>query len=316
MHGSDRQRINLPNTDITVSSLCLGGNVFGWSADESTSKAILSAYVAGGGNFVDTADVYSEWITGNSGGESETIIGNWLQKTGNRDQMVIATKVAKYSKRPGLSASNIKAAVENSLRRLQTDYLDLYYAHEDDRETPLEETLGAFNELVETGKVRYIAASQYSGARLIEALELSRTNGFAPYVALQVEYNIMARKNFESDAEPALAASGLSAIPFFGLARGFLSGKYRPGVEINSVRAGGVKDFQNDRGWKVLAALDEIASAHSAPVAAISLAWLRAQKTVCVPIASARTLEQLQEIMQVVSLSPDEVELINTASNL
>jgi aryl-alcohol dehydrogenase-like predicted oxidoreductase len=309
-----KHHINLANTDIAVSPLCLGGNVFGWSADERTSKAVLSAYAAHGGNFVDTADVYSVWMTGNSGGESETIIGNWLQESGNRDQMVIATKVAKYAKRPGLGASNIKAAVEESLRRLQTEYIDIYYAHEDDHGTPLEETLGAFNDLVVSGKVRYIAASQYTGARLTEALKVSRTNGFASYVALQTEYNIMERNVFESDAAPALETAGLSALPFFGLARGFLSGKYRPGVKVDSVRASGVKDFQNDRGWKVLATLDEIASAHSSSVAAISLAWLRAQKTVSVPIASARTLEQLQEIMQIVSLSSEEVGLISSAS--
>jgi aryl-alcohol dehydrogenase-like predicted oxidoreductase len=191
-------RVNIPRTDLKVSPLCLGGNVFGWSADEASSKTILSDFVTRGGHFVDTADVYSGWKTGNSGGESETIIGNWLKESGNRNQMIIATKVAKYSRRPGLSASNIKAAVEDSLSRLQTDYIDIYYAHEDDQKTPLEETLRAFNELVESGKVRYIAASQYTGARLTEALATSKANGFASYIALQNEYNIMARDLFES----------------------------------------------------------------------------------------------------------------------
>jgi aryl-alcohol dehydrogenase-like predicted oxidoreductase len=307
-------RVNIPRTDLKVSPLCLGGNVFGWSADEASSKTILSDFVTRGGNFVDTADVYSGWKTGNSGGESETIIGNWLKESGNRNQMIIATKVAKYSRRPGLSASNIKAAVEDSLSRLQTDYIDIYYAHEDDQKTPLEETLRAFNELVESGKVRYIAASQYTGARLTEALATSKANGFASYIALQNEYNIMARDLFESDSAPVLEANGISAIPFFGLARGFLSGKYRPGVTVDSIRAAGVKDFQNDRGWRVLSVLDQIAKEHKAPVAAISLAWLRVQKTVSVPIASARTLEQLREIMEFVSLSPEEIDRISSAS--
>jgi aryl-alcohol dehydrogenase-like predicted oxidoreductase len=307
-------QVNIPKTDLMVSPLCLGGNVFGWSANEASSKNILSEFVAQGGNFVDTADVYSEWKTGNSGGESETIIGNWLEESGNRDQMVIATKVAKYSKRPGLSPANIKAAVDDSLRRLQTDYIDIYYAHEDDQKTPLEDTLRAFNELIENGKVKHIGASQYTGARLTEALATSRANGFASYIALQNEYNIMARHLFETDSAPVLEANGISAIPFFGLARGFLSGKYRPGVTVDSVRAAGVKDFQNDRGWRVLAVLDQIANEHGASVAAVSLAWLRSKKTVSVPIASARTLEQLREIMEFVTLSPEEVELIDSVS--
>lgn len=304
-------RINVPKTELKVSPLCLGGNVFGWSADETDSKAILSEFFSKGGNFIDTADVYSEWVPGNVGGESETIIGNWMKESGNRDDVIIATKVAKYSKRPGLSASNIKLAVEDSLRRLQTDYIDIYYSHEDDGKTPLEETLGAFNELVESGKVQYIAASNYSGARLTEALLVSAVNGFAPYIAIQNEYNVVAREPFETDIAPVVKSEGISAIPYYGLARGFLTGKYRPGVSVDSVRAEGVKRFQNERGWKVLATLEEIAKAHNASMSAIALAWLRAQETVSVPIASARTLDQLHELMQFVQLSPEELNIID-----
>ncbi len=307
-------RINILKTDLHVSPLCLGGNVFGWSADEVTSKTILSNFFANDGNFIDTADFYSEWKSGNTGGDSETIIGNWLKENGNRDQMVIATKVAKYSKRPGLNAPNIKLAVEDSLRRLQTDYIDIYYAHEDDNKTPLYESLGALNELVVSGKVRYIAASNYSGARLTEALVASATNGLASYVAIQNEYNILARERFEIDIAPVVESEGISAIPYYGLAKGFLSGKYRPGIAVDSVRAEGVKGFQNERGWKVLAILDEIAKAQRVSLPAVALAWLRGQESVSVPIASARTLEQLNELMQFVLLSPEEMSLINAAS--
>ena len=307
-------RIPLLKTDLQISALCLGGNVFGWSADEATSKTILSDFYANGGNFVDTADVYSEWKSGNTGGDSETIIGNWMKESGNRDQMIIGTKVAMYSKRPGLSAANIKLAVEDSLTRLQTDYLDLYYAHEDDEKTPLEETLGAFNELVISGKVKYIAASQYSGTRLSQALAVSQANGFASYVAIQNQYNILEREPFETDMKPVLETNGMSAIPFFGLARGFLSGKYRAGVTVDSVRAGGVVDYQNERGWKVIAALGEIAKVHNSSTAAVALAWLRAQKNVGVPIASARTAEQLVELMEIVELSPEELASIDVLS--
>jgi len=307
-------RLRLPKTNLEVSPLCLGTNVFGWSADEETSKRILSTFFSKGGNFLDTADMYSEWKPGNVGGESETIIGNWLTETGNRDQIVLASKVAKYSKRRGLSAQNIKAAAEDSLRRLQTDYLDIYYAHEDDETTPLEESLSALNDLVQSGKVRYVAASNYSGARLAEALAISVKLGFAPYIAIQNNYNILTREPFETDVAPELQTEGISAIPFYGLARGFLSGKYRPGVSIDSVRAEGVKQFQNERGWKVLAALEELAKSHGVSLSAVALAWLRGQETVSVPIASARTLGQLEEIMETVLLSPDELQIINQAS--
>jgi len=304
-------RITLPKTELSVHPLCLGGNVFGWSADESESFAVLDAYVEAGGNFIDTADVYSEWKPGNTGGESERIIGKWMKARGNRSQMVIATKVAKLSTRPGLSAANIRVAAEDSLSRLQTDYIDLYYAHEDDTKIPLTQTLEAFNALVVDSKVRYIAASNYSAARLREAIHISQTYNWASYVALQNHYNLLERKEFESDVAPALSSMGISALPYFGLARGFLSGKYAAGAKIDSVRADGVSEYQNERGYAAVARLEELAKAHNAPVSAIALAWLRAQSVVSTPIASARTVDQLKEIVRVVNLTSDEVESLS-----
>ena len=304
-------RIALPKTELSVHPLCLGGNVFGWSADESESFAVLDAYVEAGGNFIDTADVYSEWKPSNTGGESERIIGKWMKARGNRSQMVIATKVAKLSTRPGLSAANIRSAAEDSLARLQTDYIDLYYAHEDDTKIPLTQTLEAFNALVVDSKVRYIAASNYSAARLREAIHISQTYNWASYVALQNHYNLLERKEFESDVAPALSSMGISALPYFGLARGFLSGKYAAGAKIDSVRADGVSEYQNERGYAAVARLEELAKAHNAPVSAIALAWLRAQSVVSTPIASARTVDQLKEIVRVVNLTSDEVESLS-----
>lgn len=304
-------RITLPKTELSVHPLCLGGNVFGWSADESESFAVLDAYVEAGGNFIDTADVYSEWKPSNTGGESERIIGKWMKARGNRSQMVIATKVAKLSTRPGLSAANIRVAAEDSLSRLQTDYIDLYYAHEDDTKIPLTQTLEAFNALVVDSKVRYIAASNYSAARLREAIHISQTYNWASYVALQNHYNLLERKEFESDVAPALSSMGISALPYFGLARGFLSGKYAAGAKIDSVRADGVSEYQNERGYAAVARLEELAKAHNAPVSAIALAWLRAQSVVSTPIASARTVDQLKEIVRVVNLTSDEVESLS-----
>jgi len=305
------QRITLPKTELSVHPLCLGGNVFGWSADEAQSFAVLDAYAAAGGNFIDTADVYSEWKPGNVGGESERIIGNWMKARGNRSEMIIATKVAKLSTRAGLSAANIRAAAEESLSRLQTDYIDLYYAHEDDSKIPLTQSLEAFNALVVDGKVRYIGASNYSAARLREAIHISQTYDWAPYVALQNQYNLLDRKDYETDSAPALSALGISALPYYGVARGFLSGKYSAGMTIDSVRAGGVADYQNDRGYAAIARLQELSDDHSAPMAAIALAWLRGQSTVSTPIASARTVEQLAEIVQVVELSSAEIESLS-----
>ena len=300
-------RIPIPKTELSVYPLCLGGNVFGWSADEAQSHDVLDAYTSHGGNFIDTADVYSEWKDGNSGGDSEAIIGSWLKKRGNRSEVVIATKVAKLSTRPGLSAANIKAAIDDSLKRLQSDYIDIYYAHEDDQNTPLEETLGAFDEIVKSGKVRYIAASNYNSARLKEAIEISKANNFVQYIAIQNHYNLLERKDYESDMAPALKDLGLSGIPFFALARGFLSGKYRKGATVESVRAGGVANYLNDAGYALLEKLDVLAKSHNASVSAIAIAWLRAQPTISAPIASARTVAQLNEIVPIVNLTNEEL---------
>ena len=305
--------LTIPETDLVVHPLCLGGNVFGWTADEKQSHEVLSAYASHGGNFIDTADVYSEWKEGNKGGESETIIGTWLQSR-DRSKFVIATKVAKLSTRAGLRPENIIAACNDSLKRLQTDYIDIYYSHHDDAEVPIAETLGAYAQLISEGKIRYIAASQHTGLRLQEALNISKEQGLPTYIALQDQYNLMERNPFESEQQAVLATNGLSALPFFSLARGFLSGKYRPGVTVDSVRADGVKEYQTDKGWAVVAALDEIAKAHNSSVSAIALAWLRSNPQVSTPIASARTVEQLIEIIEVVHLSDFEVKKLNAAS--
>ena len=299
--------ITIPKTDLKVHPLCLGGNVFGWSADEAQSFAILDAYVAAGGNFIDTADVYSEWKPGNTGGDSETIIGNWMKARDNRSKIVIATKVAKFSKRPGLSPDNIRSAARDSLHRLQTDYIDLYYSHEDDEKVSLVDTLQAFNELVTDGKVRYIGASNFTADRLKASLATSVENNFAQYSAIQNHYNLLERSEYESDMAPALSELGISSLPFFGLARGFLTGKYREGVTVDSVRAGGVAAYQNERGWKTVAKLEEMATAHNTSIAAVALGWLRGQSTVSTPIASARTVDQLNEIISIVQLLPSEI---------
>jgi aryl-alcohol dehydrogenase-like predicted oxidoreductase len=258
--------------------------------------------------------MYSSWKEGNVGGESETIIGNWMKKQGNRDQMVVATKVAKLPTRPGLNPANILAACDDSLKRLQTDHIDIYYAHHDDPEIPLEDVLGAFAQLIAEGKVRYIAASQYTGARLQEALDVSAKHNLPSYIALQDQYNLVSRNPFETEQQPVLAANGISVIPFYGLARGFLSGKYREGKVVESVRAEGVKEFATPKGYQILSVMDEIAAAHKSSVSAVSLAWLRSNPQLSTPIASARTVEQLEEIVQVIDLAADEVAALNKVS--
>jgi len=285
----------------------------GGAATKEESIGVLDAYAAHGGNFIDSADMYSEWVPGNSGHDSEAIIGEWMKSKGNRDQMVIATKVSKLSTRPGLSAANIKAAVDESLAALQTDYIDVYYAHSDDETVPLTETLQAFTDLINAGKVRYIAASNYTGARLQEALDVSNANGLAKYTGLQNLYNLLDRNEYESDVAAVVEKNGLWGAPFYGLAKGFLSGKYAPGVKIE----GSARDttvYQNDRGWAVVDAVRDIAKSHGCSVSAISLAWLRAQTGVTTPIASARNADQLKEIVQVVELSGDELAHLTSLS--
>ena len=306
----------IPLTDLNVFPLSLGGNVFGWTANEEQSFAVLDAYAAAGGNFIDTADMYSSWVPGNSGGESETIIGRWMKSRGNRKKIVIATKVGMLPRLPGLSDKNIQRAAEDSLERLQTDRIDLYYAHEDDRATPLVETLRAFDGLVRSGKVRYIGASNYHGQRLAEAIRTSRREGFAQYVALQPHYNLMERDKYEGELMETVAAEGLGALPYFALASGFLTGKYREGSKVDSKRAEGARNYLNDKGRKVLAALDEIASGRKEAVATIALAWLAAQPSVVAPIASARTPEQLKPLLRLaeVKLTKEEVQKLSAAS--
>ncbi|KMS74331.1 alcohol dehydrogenase [Streptomyces leeuwenhoekii] len=304
-------------SDLEVFPLSLGGNVFGWTADEAASFAVLDAYTAAGGNFVDTADSYSAWVDGNSGGESETIIGKWLKARGNRADVVIATKVSQHPAYQGLSAANIKAAADASLRRLGTDHIDLYYTHFDKPEVPVEEILGALDELVRVGKVRYIAASNISAERLRASLEFSEREGLARYVALQPHYNLVSRDTYEGELQDVAERAGLAAVPYFALAAGFLTGKYRPGTTVDSARAeGAARHLGSERGQRVLTALDEIAQAHGAPVATVALAWLAAQPTVAAPIASARTVEQLPALLGVaeLTLTPEELDRLTQAS--
>ncbi len=308
--------ITIPKTELVVHPLCLGTNIFGSNADQVQSHEVLDAYASHGGNFIDTADAYNQWVEGHVGGESETIIGNWMSTRSNRASMVIATKVSLLNTRPGLSAKNIFAACEESLNRLQTDYIDLYYSHQDDAETPMEEVLGAYSQLVAQGKVRYIAASNFSPERLRQAMKISEKNNLPSYCAVQDLYNLVDRTTYENGMAQTVADLGISNIPFYGIARGFLTGKYRPGItEVDSKRAARAREYENDKNFAVLAAMDEISTTHNnAPLAAIALAWLRAQPTVSAPIASARTVEQLNEIIQIIDLSAAEVEKLSSFS--
>jgi aryl-alcohol dehydrogenase-like predicted oxidoreductase len=307
----------LGDTDLDVFPLCLGGNVFGWTLDQERSFAILDAYFQAGGNFIDTADSYGRH--GSAGaGESERIIGRWIASRGNREELVIATKVGMSADLSGLSRATIRRGIDDSLSRLAIDRVDLYYAHRDDPHTPLPETLGAFDELVREGKIRHAAASNYSAARLEEALLLGREDGMASYVALQPHYNLVERREYEDELAAVCERHGLACIPYFGLARGFLTGKYRrEGKEVDSPRAAGVREaYLNDRGFAVLDALDDVAAAHRSSPAAVALAWLLAQPTVLAPIASATSTGQLAELLQCaeLALSPAELERLGAAS--
>ncbi len=291
--------------------------MFGWSIDEQRSFAVLDAYVQGGGNFIDTADTYGRRGPGGAG-ESERIIGRWIASRGNREQLVIATKVGMSPDLGGLSRATIRQGIDGSLQRLGIDTVDLYYAHQDDPDTPLQETLGAFGELIDGGKIRHAAASNYSAQRLEESVRVGAGAGMASYVALQPHYNLLERAEYEGELAGVCELHGLACIPYFGLARGFLSGKYRRGgVEVDSPRAAGVREsYFNERGFAVLDALDEIAASHSTAVAAVALAWLRAQPTVLAPIASATSPEQLTQLLASaeLELSPAELERLSSAS--
>jgi aryl-alcohol dehydrogenase-like predicted oxidoreductase len=301
----------LGRTGLRVAALCLGGNTFGWTTDQQASEAVLDAYLEAGGNFVDTADVYSRWAKGNSGGESESALGRWMTARGNRRDVIIATKAAgpmgPGPNDKGLSRSHLMEAVEASLRRLRTDYIDLYQAHWDDRDTPLDETLRAFDDLVRQGKVRYVGASNYQAWRLARALWESDRRGYARYESIQPKYNLVSRDEYERELEPLCLEQEIGVITYSSLASGFLSGKYRPDKELPATaRASGVqKNYMNDRGFAVLAAVEKVAEAAGATPAQVALSWIAHRPGITAPIASATSVEQLREILGGVDLRLD-----------
>jgi aryl-alcohol dehydrogenase-like predicted oxidoreductase len=310
----------LGHSGIKVPALTFGGNVFGWTADRETSFSLLDALVENQLNFIDTADVYSSWVPGNQGGESETTIGQWLKKSGKREQVIIATKVGKPmgEGKQGLSPRYIQQAVEDSLRRLQTDYIDLYQSHDDDRDTPLAETLAAFDALIKAGKVRAIGASNYQADRLEEALNVSQREGLARYETLQPEYNLYAREGYEQGLEAVAQRHGLGVINFFSLASGFLTGKYRSEQDIGKSQRGDtiVERYLNPRGFNILTALDKVAAKHNTSPAQASLAWLIARPSITAPIVSATSLKQLDELVSATRLRLDaeDISTLNQAS--
>ena len=310
----------LGSSDLLVSPLCLGGNVFGWTADQAQSFAVLDAYLAGGGNFVDTADSYMNYFPeqGNEPGQSETIIGNWLASRGNRDDVVVATKVGDHPRYVGLAPATIKAAAEESLRRLRTDHIDLYYIHYDrDESIPVEDIIGALDDLVQAGKVRAIAASNISPERLAAFLAFSDRAGLARFVALEPQYNLVSRDSYEGARRDIVQREGLACVPYFALAAGFLTGKYRPGNTVEAVRnlpglAGGYAD--TDRGIAVLDALEQVATVRGVELATVAVAWVGQQPTVVAPIASARSVEQLPALLAAQDLHLSEAELHTLAA--
>jgi aryl-alcohol dehydrogenase-like predicted oxidoreductase len=306
------QQRPLGRSGLTTAPLAFGGNVFGWTADEKTSFALLDAFVDAGFNLIDTADVYSIWAPGHVGGESEGVIGRWLKAGGKRDRVLVATKVGMDMKHgnKGLSPRWIRQAVHDSLKRLGIERIDLYQAHEDDPDTPLADTLGAFADLVKEGKVRAIGASNYSAARLADALATSAKLGLPRYETLQPKYNLVERAVFERELQPLCVAQGIGVINYFGLARGFLTGKYRSEADLGqSVRGGGVKGYLNPRGLGILAALDDVAARMKSTPAAVALAWQMRQPAIAAPIASATSLAQLQQLLQAATLELDTAAL-------
>jgi aryl-alcohol dehydrogenase-like predicted oxidoreductase len=307
-------------SNLRVAPLCLGGNVFGWTATEAASFAVLDALVSAGLNFIDTADVYSRWAPGHRGGESETVIGNWLKRGAKRKDLVIATKVGMEMApdRKGLSAAHIVRSVEESLKRLQTEYIDLYFSHCDDASVPLEETLGAYQKLIAQGKVRAIGASNYTATRLAEALEISRKTGLPRYEVLQTQYNLYTRSDYESALEPLCLKEQIGVVSYYALASGFLSGKYRTAADASkSVRGRGiVEKYLNERGLRILTALDDVGRRHNASAASVALAWQIARPSITAPIASATTVNQLGELVAATQLELDQaaIEQLNTAS--
>ena len=313
------QMRGLGNSGLEVGRLALGGNVFGWTADEPTSFRLLDAFVAAGFNLIDTADVYSRWAPGHRGGESETVLGKWFQRSGKRGDVILATKVGieMGPQEKGLSKRYILQAVERSLRRLQTDYIDLYQSHIDDPATPLEETLEAHGELIRQGKVRAIGASNYTAERLAQALQVSKSNGLPAYACLQPLYNLHDRAMFEDELEPLCRQAGIGVIPYYSLAAGFLTGKYRSEQDLAQRAQGAtVKKYLNERGYRILQALDQIASQLGSTLAQVALAWLASRPAVTAPIASATSMEQLNDLIEAtrLELDPTALELLNRAS--
>ena len=309
----------LGNSGLEISPLVFGGNVFGWTVDEPTSFTLLDAFVAAGFNAVDTADVYSKWAPGHTGGESETIIGNWIKRSGNREKVIIATKVGMEMGpgKKGLSKSYIFQSAEDSLKRLQTDYIDLYQSHADDPDTPFEETLGAYAELIKQGKVRVIGASNYKADRLAAALEVSKKTGLPKYQSLQPNYSLVERSGYEAELEPLCLKEGLGVINYFPLAAGFLTGKYRSETDAaKSARARMVTKYLNGGGLKILAVLDQVAKQYNATPARVSLAWLLARPSITAPVVSATNLNQLNDLIPSVELKLDRtsIDLLNQAS--
>jgi aryl-alcohol dehydrogenase-like predicted oxidoreductase len=312
-------RRRLGNSGLEISPLVFGGNVFGWTADEPTSFKLLDAFLAAGFNSIDTADVYARWAPGLTGGESETVLGKWIKWSGNRDKVIIATKVGLEMGpgKKGLSRSYILNAAEDSLRRLQTDYIDLYQSHIDDPETPFEETLGAYETLIKQGKVRAIGASNYKADRLAAALEVSKKTGLPRYQSLQPNYSLVERAEYESQLEPLCQKEGLGVINYFPLAGGFLTGKYRSESDVaDKPRARNVKKYLNERGFTILQALDRVAKKYNATPARVALAWVLARPSITAPIVSATNLDQLNDLFAAVTLTLDRtsVELLNQAS--
>jgi aryl-alcohol dehydrogenase-like predicted oxidoreductase len=313
------EKRTIGSSELSVAPLAFGGNVFGWTANELTSFQLLDAFVDAGFNLIDTADVYSRWVPGNQGGESETIIGNWLKRSGKRDQVIIATKLGGElaPDKKGLSKEYIKRAVDASLQRLQTDYIDLYQSHYDDLDTPIEETLDGFNTLIKEGKVRVIGASNFTPERLVESLKISEKLGYPIYQSLQPEYNLYDREKYETLYEPIVQQNGMSVISYFSLASGFLTGKYRSETDLSkSPRGQGVKKYLNGRGFAILKALDEVAEQYNATPAEVSLAWLMARPGITAPIASATSVDQLHDIAKAteVKLDKSAIDKLTTAS--
>lgn len=309
----------LGRSGIEIAPLVFGGNVFGWTADEATSFSLLDAFMDAGFNAVDTAEAYSSWVPGHKGGESETIIGRWLKQRGRRDDVVICTKVGWHQgDQPGLlKRANIVRGAEDSLKRLQTDYIDLYQSHSDDPETPLEETLAAYAALIEQGKVRAIGCSNYSAARLKQALEISSRDGLPRYESVQPPYNLYQRQGFETDLQPLVEAEQVGVISYYALAAGFLTGKYRSEADkAKSARGAGMHRFMDARGFKILDAMDKVAAAHGVPVAQVAIAWIVAKPAITAPIASATSLEQFADLAAAVRLrlSADEMRALDEAS--